>query len=144
MGDMKPQWVVEEETKYKEAMEWERSKPKEEQEWYQKWLRRQENKIINWAADWKDDGGPIDPEEKRRDPSDKEFYTFEAVKKKYGIEFKPEELEKYWRKDMKPEWVIEEEKKYKEAMEWERAKPKEEQEWYQKWLRRQENRPIAP
>jgi len=142
--EMRPQWVVEEEVKYKEALEWERAKPKEEQEWYQKWLRRQENKIVNWAADWKDDGGPIDPQEMRIDSADKEYYTFEQVKKKYASEFKPEEVESYWRKAMKPQWVVEEEAKYKEAMEWERQKPKEEQEWYQKWLRRQENRPMAP
>merc|ERR1712032_1498802 len=83
-------------------------------------------------------------DEKRRDPADKVYYTFDEAKKKYAKEFKPEEVEAFWRKDMRPEWVIREDQKYKEAMEWERAKPKEEQEWYQKWLRRQENKPVPP
>merc|ERR1711904_606465 len=128
--------------KFKNWQEEERQKPKEEQEWYQKWLRRQENKPINWAAEWKDNGEAIDPEEKRQNPEDKEYYTFEEIKKKYKGEFDDKECETFWRKECRPEWVVDEERKYKEWQEAERAKPKEEQEWYQKWLRRQENKPI--
>merc|ERR1719329_1567567 len=139
---MKPEWVVKEEVEIKQMQAEEASRPKEEQEWYQKWLRRQENKPKNWAADWKDDGGPIDPEEKRRNPDDKEHYSFAEIKQKYASRFKPEEVEAFWRKEMKPLWVVEEEGRFKEALDWERAKPKEEQEWYQKWLRRQENKIV--
>merc|ERR1712224_658239 len=85
--ECRPEWVVDEERKYKEWQEAERAKPKEEQEWYQKWLRRQENKPINWAAEWKHNGEAIDPEEKRQNPEDKEYYTFEELKKKYKGEF---------------------------------------------------------
>merc|ERR1712025_50304 len=122
--EMKPEWVVTEEENYKKALEAERQKPKEEQEWYQKWLRRQENKPINWAAEWKDDGSPIDPEEKRQNPEDKEYYTYEEVKKKYAKEYKPDELESFWRKNCRPQWVVDEEKKYKDWQEAERQKPK--------------------
>ena len=97
-NEMRPEWVVNEETKYKEAMELEHQKPKEEQEWYQKWLRRQENKNINWAADWKDDGEAIKPDERRYDKTDKTYYTFEEVKSKY-TEFNDKEVESYWRKE---------------------------------------------
>merc|ERR1719329_1430707 len=139
---MKPEWVVKEEVEIKQMQAEGASRTKEEQEWYQKWLRRQENKPKNWAADWKDDGGPIDPEEKRRNPDDKEHYSFAEIKQKYASRFKPEEVEAFWRKEMKPLWVVEEEGRFKEALDWERAKPKEEQEWYQKWLRRQENKIV--
>merc|ERR1712060_816211 len=103
--EMKPKWVVQEEEDIKRRQTEEAALPKEEQEWYQKWLRRQENKPKNWAADWKDDGGPIDPNELRRNPEDKEFYTFEAIKKKYAQTLTPEMIEGFWRKDMKPQWV---------------------------------------
>merc|ERR1712096_161269 len=106
--DMKPEWVVKEEEDRKKWEEEERSKPKEEQEWYQKWLRKQENNPKIWTTEWKDDQ-PIDPNEKRRNPEDKEYYTFEETKSKYAKEFKDEEIESFWRKDMKPEWLVKEE-----------------------------------
>merc|ERR1712050_95876 len=102
--ECKPGWVAEQEDKYKQWDEAEKAKPKEEQEWYQKWLRRQENRPGVWA-NWKEpEDAEIYENEQREDPGDKEWQIKE-----------------------------EEDKKAHEAAE--RAKPKEEQEWYQKWLR---------
>merc|ERR1711972_958899 len=139
--ECKPGWVVEQEDKYKQWDEAEKAKPKEEQEWYQKWLRRQENRPGVWA-NWKEpEDAEIDENEQREDPDDKEWRNYKQTKEKYAKEFKPEEIETYWRKTMKPEWKVKEEEDKKAHEAAERAKPKEEQEWYQKWLRRQENRP---
>merc|ERR1712185_874019 len=104
----KPEWVVKEEEERKKWEEEERAKPKEEQEWYQKWLRKQENKPKIWTTEWKDDA-PIDPNEKRRNPEDKEWYNFDEMKAKYVKDFNDEEIEKYWRREMKPEWLVKEE-----------------------------------
>merc|ERR1719311_1829438 len=139
---MKPQWAVEEEEEFKRREAEEAAKPKEEQEWYQKWLRRQENRPKRWMGPiWQDDGEAIDPNEKRRDPHDGEYLTFAEIGARYAKDFKEEEIESYWRTEMKPEWVVKEEEDRKRWEQEERAKPKEEQEWYQKWLRKQENRP---
>merc|ERR1719420_2563108 len=115
----------------------------EEQEWYQKWLRRQENRPMAPTNEWKDSKDPIDPNEQRFCPEDKDWHTFEEIKKKFEKEYKPDEIETYWRRECKPEWVWQQEQDAKKWEEDERKKPKEEQEWYQKWLRRQENRPGA-
>lgn len=139
--ECKPAWVVEQEESYKKWDEAEKAKPKEEQEWYQKWLRRQENRPGAWANYKEPEDQAIDENESRQDPADKEWRNFAGTKEKYAKEFKPEEIEAYWRKEMKPEWKVKEEDDKKKWEEAERAKPKEEQEWYQKWLRRQENRP---
>ncbi|CAE8686165.1 unnamed protein product, partial [Polarella glacialis] len=69
------------------------------------------------AADWKDDNGTIKPDEKRVHPEDRQCYSFAELKAKFGETVAQEELERFWRAEMKPEWVAQE-LEYKKAVDW--------------------------
>eukprot|EP00913_Durusdinium_trenchii_P035452 g33178.t1 len=122
--------------------------PHENEEWYQKWLRRQRNQpnhVIEIgppdapaaSSTSSNDSGakasssaPADPLEKRVCPDDGKIYTFEELKVAYASEYSEEDLKGYWRDAMAVAGAPSDAKKddYKQ------------EEWYQKWLRRQQNK----
>lgn len=58
--------------------------------------------------EWKDDGGPIDPNEQRQDPEDEAFCTFaELCEKRADKQLPQPELEAIWRTRMLPKHVAE-------------------------------------
>lgn len=143
----------------------------ENEEWYQKWLRRQKNKgreIIEIGVEKPQE--PEEPEdpaaERRLDPDDSKIYTWSAICRKYKGHFPDDEIKAYWENDCKVEANGEtaaassETEQKEEATDqkaedvttneasdnWEATpsepekKPYEQEEWYQKWLRRQANK----
>jgi len=147
----------------------------ENEEWYQKWLRRQEHrprKIIYIGGDQpqtsqkEQEGEPhcsddrekheasekkeeddkegergdqkqVEEEEQRRDPDDGKVYTWEQLTAKYKGHFPDEEILSYWDSECKP--LAPGESADPEPRQSERKKY-EQEEWYQKWLRRQQNK----
>jgi len=143
-----------------------RKKSYEQEEWYQKWLRRQKNKgrqIIEIGVD-----RPKEPEQqpsqaaassedppetwegKRLDPDSGQTFTFAEYNERFSGEFTEEERRAYWKDAMTkvedgPEKPAAEGTAAESAPASEPAKsPHENEEWYQKWLRRQasKNRQI--
>merc|ERR1719174_1752315 len=133
----------------------------ENEEWYQKWLRRQKNKgrqIIEIGVDRSQEEAKAqeaeDPSAERRlDPDDKKIYTFKQLSAKYKGHFPDDEIKAYWDSDCKvPEdgdagQEAEKSEVTDQKGEGEEAKPAdsekkgyEQEGWYQKWLRRQANK----
>mmetsp|Transcript_112683 Transcript_112683/g.224121 ORF Transcript_112683/g.224121 Transcript_112683/m.224121 type:complete len:614 (+) Transcript_112683:141-1982(+) len=110
----------------------------ENEEWYQKWLRRQQNKNRQIV----DIGKPQEPEkvdensdEKRVCPDDGKTYTFKELMAAYSKEYNADDLKAYWRTCKKEGEKVEEAPKQEE-----KEHPHQHEEWYQKWLRRQQNK----
>eukprot|EP00812_Abedinium_dasypus_P010397 NODE_4018_length_718_cov_298.315234.p2 GENE.NODE_4018_length_718_cov_298.315234~~NODE_4018_length_718_cov_298.315234.p2 ORF type:complete len:153 (+),score=48.75 NODE_4018_length_718_cov_298.315234:3-461(+) len=128
--------------------------PHQNEEWYQKWLRRQENKnrqIIDIGKPQEPEAPPVaelpascsaaegdtvDGIEgvRRVCPDDGKEYTFEELKVAFAGEYSAEDLQAYWRDTMKPPG-----QESQSSAETGR-KGYEHEEWYQKWLRRQKNK----
>jgi len=127
--------------------------PHQKEEWYQKWLRRQETKgrqvveigqppdaedvQISKGADHENEPSVthqnVDSSEKRVCPDDGKKYTFEELQAAFGKEYTAEDLKSYWRDAMKVEGA-------EVAPPEPATKGYEHEEWYQKWLRRQKNK----
>merc|ERR1719277_2324651 len=72
--------------------------------------------------------------ERRRDPDDGKVYGWDDLMVKYKGHFSDEEIKAYWDSDCKV--LAAGEKEDPEPP----RKPYEQEEWYQKWLRRQQNK----
>lgn len=128
----------------------------QQEEWYQKWLRRQETRtrdIIILVGE--DEARPataditgsrsalamaegvdvnVDTEERRVDPSTGTIHSFAEFEVLHRAQYTAQEIRYYWRDacnplDKSPHVCSEEHSPY------------ENEEWYQKWLRRQKSRP---
>ncbi|CAE7332553.1 unnamed protein product [Symbiodinium sp. KB8] len=126
--------------------------PHENEEWYQKWLRRQKNQpshVIDIGAPQpqastqdvaaSSSGDPqasssSSAEEKRVCPDDGKTYTFDELKKAYAGEYSDEDLKAYWRDAMAPPGAPVEKPAESKKEDY------KQEEWYQKWLRRQQNK----
>lgn len=133
----------------------------ENEEWYQKWLRRQRNQPSHTveigappaaassappsAAPLRPDAASassasaaeaaetIDPsEEQRVCPDDGKTYTFSELQEAYKGEYSEEDLKGYWRDAM----ILPGGEKVAETS----KEDYKQEEWYQKWLRRQQNK----
>lgn len=135
-------------------------KPYENEEWYQKWLRRQKNKgrqIIEIGKPQPPPEWHEPPKDERRlCPDDQKHYSFDELQEAYGKEWSVEDLRGYWRDAMTlpaasgddgaPSMptaaaASEEEAARTPAETGPPERPYEQEEWYQKWLRRQQNKP---
>lgn len=123
----------EEERKKKEQ----EPKPYENEEWYQKWLRRQKNKgrqIIEI-------GGPQEQTEQKAEEEQEytaeEWAAWEKEQKANEEGGKAQATEEKGEADQATESKWTEETQQAEP----EKKPYEQEEWYQKWLRRQANKP---
>eukprot|EP00435_Cladocopium_sp_Y103_P067694 s58_g30.t1 len=132
----------------------------ENEEWYQKWLRRQRNQPSHVveigappaaassappsAAPLRPDASSassastaevaeaIDPSEQRVCPDDGKTYAFEELQEAYKGEYSEEDLKGYWRDAMVIPGGATPAETSKEDY--------KQEEWYQKWLRRQQNK----
>lgn len=127
--------------------------PHQKEEWYQKWLRRQENKSrqvveigqppeaedVQTSKGTDHENEPsvthqnVEGSEKRVCPDDGKKYTFEELQVAFGKEYTAEDLKSYWKDAMKVEGA-------EVAPPEPATKGYEHEEWYQKWLRRQKNK----
>lgn len=149
----------------------------ENEEWYQKWLRRQKNKgrqIIELGADRASDQDhePTPPQqassssvnppqevgagggdgeapvldgtdvqataEKRKDPDDGKWYSFDGLTVKYKGHFSDDEIMAWWNDECKS--LAPGETAEPSSPQQPDRKAYENEEWYQKWLRRQSNK----
>jgi len=72
--------------------------------------------------------------ERKRDPDDGKVYSLSGCMAKYRGHFTDEEIAGYWKTDCKP--LVQGESEDTKPP----PKPYEQEEWYQKWLRRQQNK----
>ncbi|CAE7563689.1 unnamed protein product [Symbiodinium pilosum] len=130
--------------------------PHENEEWYQKWLRRQKNQpshVIDIGAPQPQAStqaaasSSSDPqvssaeavptssaEERRVCPDDGKTYTFDELKKAYAGQYSEEDLTAYWRDAMATPGTAADKPPESKKEDY------KQEEWYQKWLRRQQNK----
>jgi len=141
------------------------TKSHENEEWYQKWLRRQQNKgrqIIEIGQPRQEESAPqeqiiLEPgvaEQKRINPEDGKAYTLAELISHCKGAYTDVEMKAYFLKDCKPSGesvssssagkpaeVAEAEAETQKQEPEKQEHPHQNEEWYQKWLRRQQNKP---